>query len=710
MTEIPTRFDHTKEAEIYQKWEKAGEFKPKGSGEPFSIIIPPPNVTGDLHLGHALTYGLQDTVARHARRHGKKVLMVPGADHAAIAVQALVEKKIQKEKGLSRTQLGREKFLEEVQDWTAHYLPRVKESLKRFGLSADWGHFRFTMDEHSQLAVKTAFVELYEKKLIYRGEYLVNWDPKLQTAISDDEVLNEDRPAKLYWLKYGPLTVATSRPETQFGDVAIAVNPKDKRYEKYVGQEVEIVLATGQKKKLPVIADEFVDPEFGTGAVKITPAHDKNDFEAGQRHNLPVVQTIDKYGKLTDLAGEWAGLKALEAREPIVKKLEELGLVEKVTDYNARVAISERSGAIIEPLISTQWFMKTTELKDAALKAVKLGDIKFTPKNVEKVYFHWLNNLHDWCISRQLWWGHELPVWHCQNWSAKTKSQKSNPKNNEGFIVALEKPKVCPICGECAMEQDPDTLDTWFSAGLWPLATLGWPDKTAPDLKEYYPTSFLETGQDILFFWVARMIMMSQALTGEIPFKEVLFHGLILDDQGKKMSKSKGNTMDPLALIDKYGSDALRMSLIGGNSPGLPQRYTETKLLKYRNFVTKIWNAARFVASTGNSKSQIPNPKQLDETEKKFLEKLSRLEESNHKDFKTYKLGLALEELYEFFWHDFADQLLEYEKKVLLESADETRKAQAEAVLQDSLKRLLVLLSDFAPFLVTEINQTMFDA
>lgn len=700
MTEIPTRFDHTKEADIYAKWGKSDAFKPTGSGERFSIIIPPPNVTGDLHLGHALTYGLQDTVARHARRHGKKVLMVPGADHAAIAVQALVEKKVQKEKGLSRTQLGREKFLAEVRDWTAHYLPRVKESLKRFGLSADWNHFRFTMDEHSQLAVKTAFVELYEKDLIYRGEYLVNWDPKLQTAISDDEVLNEDRPAKLYYLKYGPLTVATSRPETQFGDVAIAVNPKDKRYEKYVGQEVEVVLATGQKKKLSVIADDFVDPEFGTGAVKITPAHDKNDFEAGQRHNLPNVQAVDKYGKLTELAGEWAGVKALDARESIVKKLEELGLVEKVIDYTARVAISERSGAVIEPLISTQWFMKTTELKDAALKAVKSGAITFTPKSVEKVYFHWLENLHDWCISRQIWWGHGIPAYYCLHQPGK-------------FAVAVEKPTKCPICGECAMEQDPDTLDTWFSSGLWPFSTLGWPTKDAADLKEYFPTSFLETGQDILFFWVARMIMMSQALTGKIPFKEVLFHGLILDDQGKKMSKSKGNTLDPLALIDKYGSDALRMSLIGGVAAGVPQRFTEQKLLKYRNFVTKIWNGARFVATTSGSANsptggQASTNKSSDQTEKKFLDKLAKLEEANAKHFKTYKLGLALEELYEFFWHDFADQLLEYEKKVLLESPDEERKAQAIAVLHDSLRRLLALLSDFAPFLVSEINQTMF--
>ncbi len=706
MTETPTRFDHKKEADIYAAWEKAGEFKPAGSGEPFSIITPPPNVTGDLHLGHALTYGLQDTVARHERRHGKKVLMVPGADHAAIAVQALVEKKVQKEKGLSRSQLGREKFLNEVQEWTSHYLPRVQESLKRFGLSADWGHFRFTMDEHSQLAVKTAFVELYEKGLIYRGEYLVNWDPKLQTAISDDEVNYEDRPGKLYWVKYGPITLATTRPETMFGDVAIAVSPKDKRYEQYVGKEVEMTLPTGEKKKLPIIADDFVDPEFGTGAVKITPAHDQNDFEAGKRHKLASVQVIDKYGKLAPIAGEWAGIKATEARESIAKKLEELGLLEKVTDYTVRTPVSERSNAVIEPLVSTQWFMKTTALKDEAVKAVKTGKIKFTPKNVDKVYFHWLENLHDWCISRQLWWGHEIPAWYCLNQPGK-------------FKVAVDKPKACPFCKDCAMEQDPDVLDTWFSSGTWPFSTLGWPQNDSADFKEYFPTSFLETGADILFFWVARMIMMSQALTGQVPFKEVLFHGLILDEHGKKMSKSTGNTMDPLALIDKYGADALRMSLIGGNSPGLPQRYSETKILKYRNFVTKIWNAARYVATATSNWSEATGqklvassqePTKVDETEKKFFKKLGQLEINNAKHFKQYKLGLALEELYEFFWHDFADQLLEYEKKVLLESSDQERQAQAAAVLQTSLRRQLALLSDFAPFLTTEINQTMFHA
>ena len=699
--EIPTRYDQTKETEIYAAWEKAGAFKPTGKGEPFSMVMPPPNVTGDLHLGHALTYGLHDTIARHQRRLGKDVLILPGMDHAAITVQALVEKKIQKEKGLSRSQIGREKFLEEVWVWINHYMPRMENSLKRLGLSADWSRFRFTMDEHSQLAVRTAFVRLFELGLIYRGEYLVNWDPKLQTAISDDEVVYKEAPGKLYWLKYGPISLATTRPETKFGDTAVAVHPDDQRYRQYVGKKIEVTLATGEKKQVPVIADESVDPEFGTGAVKITPAHDQNDFEIGQRHKLPMIQVIDQYGKLTKKAGEFAGLKALEAREVIAKKLESMGLMDKITDYTVRQPVSERSGAVIEPLPSTEWFLKTTALKEQSLKVVKSATIKFHPKNFEKTYFHWLENLHDWCISRQLWWGHGIPAYFCQN--SPEKSQISNLKS-QNFVVAEEKPKKCPICGQCQMKQSDEVLDTWFSSGLWPFSTLGWPNDNAPDLKRFFPTSLLETSSDIIFFWVARMIMLSLALTEEVPFKEVYFHGLILDETGQKMSKSKGNVMDPLALIDKHGADALRMSLIGGNAPGQAQRFSEQKILKYRNFVTKIWNAARFVKLTiGDGK--FAEPKKLDAVEKSFIEKLEKLETNNQKFFSRYQLGLALEELYEFFWHEFADQLIEYEKKVLAESVEAERIQDARALLSMSLDRLLILTGDFAPFLVESIQQ-----
>ncbi|MEX1123577.1 MAG: valine--tRNA ligase [Patescibacteria group bacterium] len=713
MNEIPTRYDHAKEPDLYKSWEEAGEFKPTGNGEPFSMIIPPPNVTGDLHLGHGLTYAVHDTIARHQRRLGKDVLLLPGADHAAIAVQHLVEKKLQKD-GVRRTEMGREKFLEEVWKWTNYYLPRIQASLRRFGLSADWSRFRFTMDEQSQKAVTEAFVRLHEQGLIYQGTYLINWDPKLQTAVSDDEVNYQQITGKLYWIKYGPISVATTRPETKLGDTAIAVNPIDQRYKKYVGQEIEFKNEQGAMQKLPVIADESVDPEFGTGALKVTPAHDPLDWELGQKHKLPSKQVIDQFGKIS-AEGPYAGLKTLEAREKIVADLEKLGLLEKVTEHNIRQPISERSGAIIEPLPSKQWFMKTTALKNEAAKAVQSGAIKFYPKNVEKIYFHWLENLHDWCISRQLWWGHHIPAWYCRN--ASGKGQVASSKEP---VIAAQRPKKCPICGECEMVQDPDVLDTWFSAGIWPFSTLGWPLPRAKsrgsddiasqqsDFTRYFPTSLLETGADILFFWVARMIMMSQALTKQIPFKEVYFHGLVLDDQGQKMSKSKGNVLDPLALIDKYGADAVRMSLIGGNSAGLPQRFSEQKVLKYRNFVTKIWNAARFTAlSAGNSKLETLNSKSLDETEKKFIKRLDALEKDNPRLIAGYKLGVALEALYEFFWHDFADQLIEYEKKIIQESTDPGRVRQSQEFLMLVLKRQLTLLEDFAPFVVRTIKKEM---
>ncbi|MBI4948422.1 valine--tRNA ligase [Candidatus Berkelbacteria bacterium] len=578
--------------------------------------------------------------------------------------------------------------------WIEHYMPRMKTSLRRFGLSCDWSRFRFTMDEHSQNAVKEAFVRLYKKGLIYRGEYLINWDPKLQTAVSDDEVNYQDAPGKLYYLKYGPLTVATVRPETTFGDVAVAVNPADQRYKKLIGTEIEIQLATGELRKIPVIAEDSVDQKFGTGAVKITPAHDPNDFETGKKHNLKSINVIDKFGKLTDVCGEFAGEKASSAREKIIERLQEFGLVEKIEDYTVRQPISERSGAVIEPLVSTQWFMATTQIKNRAMEVVKNGEITFYPKSIEKTYFHWLNNLHDWCISRQLWWGHKIPAYYCQNKAGH-------------FVVETELPKHCPICGNCQMRQEEDVLDTWFSSGLWPFSTLGWPNSDAPDLDRFFPTSLMETAADIIFFWVSRMIMFSLSLTDKVPFKDVYFHGLILDEDGKKMSKSKGNVMDPLQLIDKYGADAFRMSVIGGNSVGQPQRYSEQKIIKYRNFVTKIWNASRFVAIT--AEGEIAElPKQLDETQKKFASDLSALEKKHVKFFDRYQIGLALEELYEFFWHRFADELIEYEKEIILNTeTSEERRIAGKQFLKYCLEKQLDLLSDYAPFVTDKINKTM---
>lgn len=697
MKEIPTRYDHSQELQTYERWEQEGLFEPTGNGEPFSIVIPPPNVTGDLHLGHGLSYTTQDVMGRHQRRLGRKVLVLPGADHAAIAVQALVEKKIQKEKGLTRSQVGRDEFLKEVRTWIDYYLPRLKTAFRRLGLGADWTRFRFTMDEHSQTSVRTAFVELYKKGLIYRSEYLINWDPKLQTAVSDDEVTYQETTSQLYWIKYGPVTIATQRPETMFGDVAVAVHPDDHRYKDLIGQTVSMTLPNGTVKDLPVIADNFVDPEFGSGAVKITPAHDPEDFEAAKRHNLPIISALDKYAKLTEIAGDLAGMKAADAREKVVAKLGELKLIEKTTDHPTRIPVGERSGAVIEPMISTQWFMRVTDLKEDAIEAVDSGQIQFQPKSIRNVYFHWLENLHDWCISRQLWWGHEIPAFYCL---------KSQGAGKEDFVVQETKPSKCPFCGKCDMVQDPDVLDTWFSSGLWPFSTLGWPDKKATDLREFFPTDFLMTGADILFFWVARMILLSQALTGQVPFKAAYFHGLILDESGQKMSKSRGNVLDLMTLIDKYGTDAVRMGLLGSATAGANQRFSEQKLVKYRNFVTKIWNASRFVA-TLEAGGADELPKTLDEKEKKFLISLEKLEHRNQEHFAKFQFNLALEDLYDFFWTNFAADLLEYEKIAIRESHDPKRAKQGHSFLLHCLGRQLTLISDFAPYVTDAIERTM---
>jgi len=721
-SEIPTRFDRSKETEIYAAWEASGQFKPEGKGEPFSMVVPPPNVTGELHLGHALTYAIHDILARNRRRRGYRVLLVPGADHAGIATQALVEKKIRAEQKLGREEINRETFEKEAWQWTNYFLPKIKSSLRRFGLSCDWGRFRFTLDEHSQTAVRSAFVRLHQKGLVYRGRYLVNWDTKLQTAISDDEVVYQPKPGRLYWIKYGPVSVATTRPETKLGDTALAVHPDDMRYKKYIGQEISYLTETGETAKLPVIADKAVDPEFGSGVVKVTPAHDHADWAMLQRHKeIGFNEVIGPDGKITQ-DGPYLGLSIDQAREKIVADLTKQGLIEKTTDYTIRTPLSERSGAPVEPRLSVEWFVKTTELKEQARQAVKSGAIKFFPKNLEKVYFHWLDNLHDWCVSRQLWWGHRLPVWFCQtktgtisnsqfSISKQTQNSKFEIQNSsDGYAVSLEEPKTCPICKTCQMKQSKEVLDTWFSSGLWPFSALGWPNEEAADLKAFFPTSLLETGADILFFWVSRMIMLSLALTGEVPFRQVYFHGLILDQSGKKMSKSKGNVLDPIQLIEKYGADALRMSLIGNTSAGADQKYSEQKIIKYRNFVTKIWNASRFVALTvGDLTHTAAKAEQtkLDPTEEKFFKDLAKLEQDHNRYLDQFKLALAMERLYEFFWHDFADKFLEYEKMVIREADQPQRAVRSRAALGLALARLLELLGDFAPFVVEEIKQTM---
>jgi len=685
MKDLPTRYDHHRETEAYERWEAAGQFKAQGDGPVFSMACPPPNVTGDLHLGHALVFALHDTICRNRRRQGDKVLMIPGVDHAGIGTETLVERKLAAE-GQRKYELGREKFLAEVGSWVEHYLPRAKDSIKKFGTSCDWDHFRFTMDEKYQWAVKTAFLRLYDQGLIYRDKYLVNWDPKLRTAIADDEVSYKVVAGHLYWIKYGPITAATTRPETKLGDTAIAVNPKDPRYKSFIGREIEFTNETGAKQKLLVIADEAVDQEFGTGALKVTPAHDQTDYQLGLKHQLAFKSVIGPDGRMNAEAGLYAGLKVAEAREKIVADLQRQGLIEKITDHTIRQPIADRSGAVIEPLISTEWFLKTTALKDQAMKVVKDKRIQFLPKNLEKVYFHWLDNLHDWCISRQIWWGHQLPVYYCQN--------------QDKFVVAKELPSQCPICGSCSMKQSEEVLDTWFSSALWPFATLGWPDSTE-DLRIFFPTSLMETGADILFFWVSRMIMMGLALTKEIPFRQVYFHGLILDEHGQKMSKSKGNALDPLKLIEQYGADTLRMGLIGDNSPGLPQKFSLNKLLKYRNFVTKIWNASRFVATVcpNTLKDKKPQANKDD-----FFERLEKLEKKHQQLMDKLQLNVALEELYNFFWNDFCGNYLETKKQLIRDNEGSAEARQAEQSLVVALDRLLEPISDFAPFLVDQIR------
>ncbi|MEK7548702.1 MAG: valine--tRNA ligase [Patescibacteria group bacterium] len=693
MKDIPSRYDPTNEPAIYNSWEKSGAFSPTGRGEPFSMVCPPPNVTGDLHLGHALTYAVHDTIARFKRRAGYRVLIVPGADHAAIAVQTLVEKKLAAA-GQRRTELGREAFLLETKKWIGYYLPRIQGQFKRLGLSCDWTRWRFTMDERSSLAVRTAFYRLYQQNLIYRGQYLVNWDPKLQTAIADDEVNHRSFAGQLYWIRYGPLTVATTRPETKLGDVALAVHPQDKRYQKYLGETLEFINERGQKQILPVVADEAVDQKFGSGVLKVTPAHDRTDQEIAQRHNLPTKTVIDRLGRIAADQGPYAGLKVAEAREKIVADLTSRGLMEKTTDHQLLQPIGERSGAVIEYLPSTEWFVKTTALKDRARRAVASGEIKFLPKHLDKIYFHWLNNLHDWCISRDLWWGHQIPAWFCLD-GGSAKCQEP--------LVAVEEPDGCPHCYG-PIQQEDKVLDTWFSAGLWPLTTLGWPAKGAEDLKTYFPTTLMETGADIIFFWVARMIMVSLALTDQVPFRTVYFHGLILDKDGQKMSKSKGNVTDPLEQIEKYGADALRMSLIGDNAPGRSQKFSQEKILKYRNFVTKIWNAYRLGAL--NEVKLFDQPAAANNQtaiEKAFLAKTAKFTQRYDRLITDLKLNLALEELYEFFWHEMADQFLEEQKSRLGETAPKQN-------LGFVLGQLLGPISDFAPFLAETIRREMFDA
>ena len=683
------------EQRIYDLWMKGGYFTPEidPTKKPFVIIMPPPNVTGELHMGHALTTALEDLLIRWHRMRGEPTLFLPGTDHAGIATQVVVERMLATD-GKTRHDLGRQQFVELVWDWVDRYGGTIKEQIMRLGASCDWTRQRFTLDDGPSKAVRTTFVNLYKKGLIYRGERIVNWCPRCATALSDLEVKHQEESTGLYSIRYpledgsGSITVATTRPETLLGDTAVAVNPQDERYAGLVGKNVVLPVL---KRVIPIISDEAVDPEFGTGALKVTPGHDPNDFEIGERNGLPVINVMHLDGTMNENAGHYNGMDRFEAREGLVKELEENGLLERVEPYHHSVGHCDRSDDIVEPLVSKQWYMKMAPLAKPAIEAVKDGRIRVFPERFTKVYYNWMENIRDWCISRQLWWGHRIPVWYCQEC--------------DGVTVEYEDPSSCAECGSQKIARDPDVLDTWFSSALWPHSTLGWPEETE-DLKYFYPTSVMETGHDILFFWVARMIMMGIENTSQIPFHTVYLHGLIRDTEGLKMSKSKGNILNPLDLIDLYGADALRFALTTGNSPGNDMRLNEAKMEASRNFANKLWNASRYVMATleraGDSNAWPWPPTAAHLEDRWILSRLNRLAAQVDKLMGEYQLGEAQTEVHDFLWGEYCDWYLEM-SKVRLRAGDES----VAPVLAFVLERLLRLLHPFMPFITEEIHQSL---
>ena len=636
-------------------WVESGIFHadPHAPGLQFSLAVPPPNVTGSLHIGHMLDHTVIDTATRWHRMRGDNTLFLPGTDHAGIATQMLVERSLAAE-GLTRQQLGREEFVRRVWEWKEKYGNRITSQMKRIGDSCDWSRERFTLNPDLSRAVLEAFVRLYERGLIYRGTYMVNWCPRCATALSDLEVKHDDTQGNLWHIRYPVnnssryLIVATTRPETMLGDTAVAVNPSDPRYQDLGGQTVTLPL---MNRPIPIIFDEIADPQFGTGVVKVTPAHDPNDLEAGKRHDLPQIKVIGEDAHMTADAGPYAGLDRFEARKRIVADLEKQGLLEKVEPYALAISKCDRCGTIVEPLVSTQWFVKTRPLAEKALAAVNEGRIQFVPDNWNKTFFNWMENIRDWCISRQLWWGHRIPAWHCAN------CQK--------ITVAREAPAACPNCQSSELKQDPDVLDTWFSSSLWPFSTLGWPADT-DDLRSYYPTSLMITGFDILFFWVARMMMMGIELTGDVPFRQVHMHGLVRDPYRKKMSKTKGNVVDPLDINDRFGTDACRLWLLMAAAPGTDITYNEDKLASARQFANKLWNAARLLLMNLESagiEPSLPEPGRLETLEDRWIfSRLSHTAESVNRALEQHRYHEVAEELWQFFWHDFCDWYLEIKK------------------------------------------------
>ena len=701
------------ETKTYQLWEKSEFFNPdKLPGKrkkSYSISIPPPNITGSLHLGHALNNTIQDILTRFYRMKGRKALWLPGTDHAGIATQNVVEKELARA-GTNRHELGREKFTEKIWQWKEKYGNLILEQLKKLGCSCDWSRTRFTLDKEYEQAVLTAFVNYHKKGYIYRGPRIVNWCPRCTTAISDIEIKYQEKKSKLWHLKYpfkdNPkkfVVVATTRPETMLGDTAVAVNPKDKRYEKLIGQTLILPI---MNREIPLVTHRLVDSEFGTGAVKITPAHDKTDWQIGKENNLEIINVIGPFGKMTEQAGKYAGLPVLQAREKIVEELKKQGLLEKIEDYQHQISLCDRCSTPIEPQISTQWFVSMKKLAQPAIKVVKNGKIKIAPERYKKVYLDWLNNIEDWCISRQLWWGHQLPVWFCQNQPERNpKSQILNPKqiqNNNNYVVSATQPKQCPFCHKCEMKQSEDVLDTWFSSALWPFATLGWPKKTK-DLKQYYPTSLLSTARDILYLWVARMVFSSLEFLNKIPFNQVYIHATILNLEGRRMSKSLGTGIDPLELIDKYGADATRFGLIlQTNREQQAIRFDERSILAARNFVNKLWNVSRFIKMQLEQDIQIKKIKPQTLADQWILSRLNHLIESTTQKIENFEFGEAAKELYEFVWHEFADWYLEISK---IQIDNPELKDNTLKILKLTNCVILRLLHPFMPFVTEQIYQ-----
>ena len=686
------------EEKLYEKWceNKYSHAEVDRSRKPFTTVMPPPNITGKLHMGHALDNTLQDILIRYKRMEGYNALWIPGTDHAAISTEVKVTNQL-KEEGIDKRELGREGFLERTWQWKEEYAGTIENQLKKLGISCDWDRERFTMDEGCSKAVEEVFINLYKKGYIYKGSRIINWCPKCKTSLSDAEVEHEEQEGHFWHIKYPIvgtdrfLEIATTRPETMLGDTAIAVHPDDERYKDIVGKNVILPLVN---REIPIVADEYVDKEFGTGAVKITPAHDPNDFEVGKRHNLPEINIMNDDATINELGGKYAGMERYEARKAIVADLEEQGYLVKVVPHTHAVGTHDRCGTTVEPLIKQQWFVKMEELAKPAIKALKAGELKFVPERFDKIYLHWLENIKDWCISRQIWWGHRIPAYYCDECGE--------------FVVDRQAPEKCPHCGCTHFTQDEDTLDTWFSSALWPFSTLGWPEKTE-ELDYFYPTDVLVTGYDIIFFWVIRMVFSGLEHTGKSPFHTVLIHGLVRDSQGRKMSKSLGNGIDPLEIIDKYGADALRLTLVTGNAPGNDMRFYNERVEASRNFANKVWNASRFIMmnmkDTGVKK---PENALLTPVDRWILSAVNTLAKDVTENMDKFELGIAVQKVYDFIWDEFCDWYVELAKYRIYHAEEDPAAADCVLwVLKTVLGQALKLLHPFMPFITEEIYSVL---